>query len=73
MHTTLFLSLRPVYSQATAVRVYTKLTPASGHHFTHQSNRGRKQAEQSQYLINSDKVKSTARRTRLAIIMINVQ
>ena len=33
-HREAFLSLKPVYSQATAGRVYRKLTPASGHHFT---------------------------------------
>ena len=55
------------------MRVYTKLTPAPGLHFTHQSNRGRKRAEQSHYLINFDKAKSVAWPTRFAIIMMNAK
>lgn len=57
-----FLSLKPVYSRATAARVYTKPTPASGHHF-----RGRKRPEQSQSLINSEKVKNTTRADEVSL------
>lgn len=55
------------------MRVYTRPTPAPGHHFTLQSNRGKRAAEKKrQYLIKFDKVKSISCQKRFTIIMINV-
>lgn len=56
--TTLPVIKGPAHLQATAMRAYTQLAPAPGHHFTVLQSNSRKRPVTATYLINYDKVKS---------------